>query len=80
MRTIVLTFTVFAVIAISMLMLNQYVGRGTADASEQATQEVCFFSHEQTSGMNKICYYDCMSGTAAITVSSISLCPLSITR
>ena len=38
----------------------------------------CFFKGERTSGMNKICYYDCMGSEAAITISSVSLCPLSI--
>ena len=40
----------------------------------------CFKTGEQTSGMNKICYYNCMGSTAAITISSVSLCPLSIQR
>jgi len=38
----------------------------------------CFKSGEQTSGMNKICYYNCAGSTAAITISSTSLCPLTI--
>ena len=40
----------------------------------------CFKTGEQTSGMNKICYYNCMGSTAAITISSVSLCPLTIQR
>jgi hypothetical protein len=40
----------------------------------------CFSTGEQTSGMNKICYYDCLGSQAAITVSSVSLCPMSINR
>ena len=40
----------------------------------------CFKSGEQTSGMNKICYYNCMGSTAAITISAVKLCPLSIRR
>lgn len=40
----------------------------------------CFLSGEQTSGMNKICFYDCVSGTKAITVSAVSLCPLSLSQ
>lgn len=43
-------------------------------------RETCFKSGEQTSGMNKICYYKCSSGDAAITISSVSLCPLSIQK
>jgi len=39
---------------------------------------VCFSKGEQTSGMNKICYYDCLGSMAAITVSAVSLCPLTI--
>ena len=38
----------------------------------------CFKSGEQTSGMNKICYYNCLGSTKAITISATSLCPLSI--
>ncbi len=41
---------------------------------------ICFLSGEQESGMNKICYYDCLSGTVAITIKSYKLCPLSIDR
>ena len=39
---------------------------------------MCFSSGEQISGMNKICYYNCGGSQAAITVSSASLCPLTI--
>jgi hypothetical protein len=35
---------------------------------------------EQRAGQNKICYYRCLSGTVAITISAISMCPLSINR
>ncbi len=40
----------------------------------------CFLSGEQVSGLNKICYYSCPTGDAAITISSVQLCPLSINR
>lgn len=40
----------------------------------------CFSTGEQVSGMNKICYYDCLGSAVAITVRSIDLCPLSINR
>ncbi len=39
---------------------------------------ICFLQGEQTSGFNKICYYDCLGSTFAITISSIKLCPLTI--
>lgn len=40
----------------------------------------CFLKGEQVSGMNKICYYQCVNGDRAITISSVSLCPLSLNR
>jgi hypothetical protein len=40
----------------------------------------CFKSGEQTSGMSKICYYNCLGSPAAITISSVELCPLTIQR
>lgn len=40
---------------------------------------VCFFEYEGPSiGMRKICYYNCLGEPAAITVSSVALCPLTI--
>ena len=42
------------------------------------TSAACVFSHERTSGMNKICYYDCVDGERAITISATSLCPLQL--
>lgn len=38
----------------------------------------CYKSGEQISGMNKICYYNCMGSTKAINVKNYQLCPLSI--
>lgn len=38
----------------------------------------CFLSYEYISGMNKICVYDCIDGQRAITISSLSFCPLSL--
>lgn len=40
----------------------------------------CFLSGEKTDGLNKICFYRCTSGEAAITIKATSLCPLSIQR
>ena len=42
--------------------------------------QACFLTGEQISGMNKICYYNCIGGTRAITISSVSLCPISLNR
>jgi hypothetical protein len=40
----------------------------------------CFFEREWTSGFNKNCVYSCTGSEAVQTVSSTTLCPLSITR
>jgi hypothetical protein len=39
---------------------------------------MCMKTGEQASGMNKICYYNCLGSAAAITISSVELCPLTI--
>jgi hypothetical protein len=39
---------------------------------------VCFKTGEQISGMNKICYYDCLGSARAITIKATDLCPLTI--
>jgi hypothetical protein len=45
---------------------------------DQKVAVVCFKSGERMSGMNRICYYDCLGSTYAITVGVAELCPLSI--
>jgi hypothetical protein len=44
----------------------------------QIAAVTCFGTGERTSGMNKICYYSCLGSSAAITISSVELCPLTI--
>lgn len=39
---------------------------------------MCFSKGEQQSGMNKICYYDCLGSLTAITIGATQLCPLTI--
>jgi hypothetical protein len=41
---------------------------------------VCFYDSQTTSGMNKICYYDCVGSLAAITLGFADICPMSINR
>jgi len=41
---------------------------------------VCFFDSETTSGMNKICYYNCLGSLATITLGFAEICPMSINR
>ncbi len=47
---------------------------------EERLAVMCFSTGEQISGMNKICYYDCLGSAYAITISSVALCPLTINR
>jgi len=46
--------------------------------SDNSAAGTCFKKGERISGMNKICTYSCVSGDKAITISSVKLCPLSI--
>lgn len=71
----------------SVVVLAAALCAGTAYANEPAipaspiqTAAVCFFQGEQRSGMNKICYYNCLGSTVAINVSSMAFCPLTINR
>jgi hypothetical protein len=41
---------------------------------------VCFYDSETTSGMNKVCYYNCVGSLAAITLGFAEICPMSINR
>ena len=45
-----------------------------------AKAATCFFQYSETSGMNRICYYNCMGSSAAITIGAAQICPLSIVR
>ena len=37
-----------------------------------------YYDGEEVDGMSKICYYDTIRGTMAITVESYELCPMSV--
>ncbi len=73
-----------------LLAVTVCVATSAANGQEITTQKsltkptrvafLCFKTGEKVSGMNKICYYDCLGSEAAITISSAQLCPLSIER
>ena len=48
--------------------------------TDTAHAATCFLTGQQSSGMYKICYYNCLGFAAAITVRSYQLCPLTINR
>jgi hypothetical protein len=56
------------------------LGTIAAAAFAGGLAETCFHKGDKVDGGNKICYYDCPSGEAAITVKSYQLCPLRISR
>ena len=47
---------------------------------KDAYATTCFKTGERISGMNKICYYNCLGSEAAITIGSVELCPLTIEK
>lgn len=49
-------------------------------AAGAAYANFCILTGERIDGLYKICYYDCPGGTAAVTIASYELCPLSIER
>lgn len=68
------------VVAAVAAMQTVPVAPPVAGPKPQQLAMLCFSTGERQSGMNKICYYDCAGSSAAITVSSTELCPLSINQ
>lgn len=60
--------------------MKKLIGLALLVASAAVYAERCYLTGETEDGMNKICYYDCASGTAAVTVRITKICPLSIQR
>jgi hypothetical protein len=50
------------------------------DSDNPRLQWLCFYDSQETSGMNKICYYNCLGSLAAITIGFVEICPMSIDR
>lgn len=38
----------------------------------------CFKAGEETSGLNRICFYNCMGSKTAITIKITEICPITI--
>jgi hypothetical protein len=66
----------YAIVAVALLLPQSAAAIG--EWPHETPLMTCFKSGERVSGMNKICYYNCAGSTAAITVQSFELCPLSI--
>jgi hypothetical protein len=50
----------------------------TSNRADQQFAMMCPKVGEQTSGMNKICFYNCVGSMTAVTIGAAQLCPLSI--
>ena len=59
-------------------IIIQQVPANQAYAPQSPQQGVQgFYKSEVVSGMNKICFYDRLGSTVALTISAVSICPLS---
>lgn len=62
----------------------QAAGRSAAPAqtpnnfNAPPIRTTCFSKGERVSGMNKLCFYDCLGSAHAVTQSAVSLCPLTV--
>jgi hypothetical protein len=65
-------------IAVAVLLGIGFVYAEPVQKTEVAL--ICFRTGEQTSGVNRICLYNCFGSAAAITVSIAVSCPLTINR
>jgi hypothetical protein len=75
------------VTAISVTGANNLQGGANLDANQApvciqsvAYSETCFLEGERVDGMNKICFYKCVSGAYAITIGAVQLCPLTVQK
>ena len=50
----------------------------TSNPADQYLAVHCPKVSEQTSGMNKICFYNCVGSMTAITIGAAQMCPLMI--
>ena len=67
-------------IALSLVLAGAFLVATSIAYTPLGYCATCFFEYEEPAGMNKICYYSCVTGRAAITISSVQLCPLTINR
>lgn len=58
--------------------MKKILGLLLITVSMTAYAATAFLTGERTSGMHKICYYDHLGDTVAITIKAYELCPLTI--
>jgi hypothetical protein len=74
--------TILVAVTVIFAALSVQGGQASKSSAKpmQTAAVMCFKTGERVSGMNKICYYDCLGSAYAITIKSHELCPLSIKR
>jgi hypothetical protein len=73
------TLALAAVTALSITPeLSATIAGPTSNPADQQLAVNCPKISEQTSGMNKICFYNCVGSMTAITIGAAQMCPLSI--
>jgi len=83
-KKIVLVLTILLFGYVGLLFLASWTSERMPSAFKAtpnpAYAVMCFLSGERVSGLYKICYYNCLGSTVAITVKAHQLCPLTINR
>jgi len=81
-KKLIRVITIFTLAFALLALLTNLMTKDPAISlnPDNACAMICFYVGEEISGLNKICYYDCLGSKAAITISSVALCPLSIER
>ena len=58
------------------LLGGKSIGESVGGVSRRSSsKDVCFFDSERKSGLNKICYYKCVSGMKTKNVGASQMCP-----
>ena len=58
------------------LLGGKSIGESVGGVSTRSSSgDVCFFDSESRSGLNKICYYKCVSGIKTKNVGASQMCP-----
>ena len=77
-------FTLLDALGAFAMGVNSYNQGSSGTAQPSVTQRqpslgrACFGRGDYVSGFNKICNYDCLGSAYAMTISSTSLCPLTV--
>ncbi len=66
------------ILALAILAISATANAQQLNLSSRSRSPISVSVEGNISGMNKICYDDCLGSSAAITVKSYELCPLNI--